>query len=346
MMFQGTYYELFLPPTTSSATPAGGPSTRHANNDKKMVMVHGLGVSCKMFYELIPHYQQQGFTILAYDLIGRGKSLPPTSGRYGVEEHVQQLSHLLQHLQWLPEQSKVQESQESESSSKFYLLGISMGGAIASLFTSTSPHLINSLILLCPAGIIQNSLLSYIPYVKYGLWTIKPFFLLHGIREQHTRRMRRQQIRQQQAVASQTVSTTTSTAAVTEVDDDDALIESLGWYDTMSRYVSRSSVFWDCFLDFPFHDITSYLESLANHDRSSPSKGSEGDDGDKLKICIIWGTDDTTIPIENLGTWKEIFNAKNSKSCLLETHEIENGKHGLIPANNSVIQEIVDKFLF
>jgi hypothetical protein len=139
---------------------------------------------------------------------------------------------------------------------------------------------------------------------------------------------------------------------------------SLFSFTTINRYINRSNVFWECFQHFPFHDIRSYLIQFMSTNSSTLNL---------IKICIIWGTKDQTIPFENHQSWMEIFTANHtnthtsniisvssdktvattattnhtsSSDCMyVEMHAIEGAKHGLIPANNEEILPIVDTFL-
>jgi pimeloyl-ACP methyl ester carboxylesterase len=153
MMHNGTFYTIYPPNEISP-------------KNETMIFIHGLGSSSLQYKSLVPHYQALGYQVLTYDLIGRGKSKPPANGLYGAEEHVEQLYSLLQHLQLLPESSINNE----EKSYQYHLLGISMGGAVVALFASKYPQFIKSMILLCPAGLVKDSALQYIPYLRNGLF--------------------------------------------------------------------------------------------------------------------------------------------------------------------------------
>ena len=85
------------------------------------------------------------YNVLQYDLIGRGDSAYHKSGRFGAEEHLEQLLQLLDHLHVdLP----------------VHVVAHSMGGALATLFASQHPNRVRSLTLLAPAGLMDGTVLA------------------------------------------------------------------------------------------------------------------------------------------------------------------------------------------
>jgi pimeloyl-ACP methyl ester carboxylesterase len=92
------------------------------------------------FYSMV----SAGFRVLRYDLFGRGFSDRPHL-EYEINLFVRQLCNLLDGLQL----------------KKVDLIGLSMGGAIASAFTVSSPQSVRRLVLIDPVGVLpmQMSLL-------------------------------------------------------------------------------------------------------------------------------------------------------------------------------------------
>ena len=78
-----------------------------------------------------------GFRVLRYDLFGRGLSDRPHLN-YDINLFVRQLRDLLDSLQF----------------KKVDLIGLSMGGAIASAFTVSSPQSVRRLVLIDPVGVL------------------------------------------------------------------------------------------------------------------------------------------------------------------------------------------------
>ena len=95
------------------------------------------------------------YNILRYDLIGRGYSDYPHDNKFDSEGHLKQLRDLIMHLEL------------HQNSSKYIILGHSMGGCLATLYTNKYPDEVAALILLAPAGLLEKSIalkiLDYCP---------------------------------------------------------------------------------------------------------------------------------------------------------------------------------------
>ncbi len=110
----------------------------HGNKGGRvLVMVHGLSTPSWVFSGLIPAFNMMGYSVLTYDLYGRGLSARP-DGSQDKDFFVDQLHDLL-------------EDQALERD--ITLFGYSMGGAIATAFAAGEPERVERLILLAPAGI-------------------------------------------------------------------------------------------------------------------------------------------------------------------------------------------------
>ncbi len=110
-----------------------------------VVCVHGIGSYYTTFNRLAEFLLSKGFAVLQFDLIGRGFSEPSKNGKYGREEHVEQMYNLLNHLKLLRPQY-------------LHIIGHSMGGCLSTLFTAQYGEFVKSLTLIAPAG-----LLGYFP---------------------------------------------------------------------------------------------------------------------------------------------------------------------------------------
>lgn len=102
------------------------------------VLVHGIATPSVAMFDLAEGLGRMGYRVLVYDLYGRGLSDAPR-GRQTGAFFLRQLSDLLAH-QNVPEEVT--------------LVGYSMGGTIATLFTARNPHRVTRLILFAPAGIV------------------------------------------------------------------------------------------------------------------------------------------------------------------------------------------------
>jgi alpha-beta hydrolase superfamily lysophospholipase len=110
-----------------------------------VVFVHGISSYHFTFNRIANILLTKGYNVLQFDLIGRGYSEPSKNGKYGRDEHIQQMHSLLDHLQLLRPKH-------------LYIIGHSMGGCLSTLFTSEYGEYVKSLTLIAPAG-----LLGYFP---------------------------------------------------------------------------------------------------------------------------------------------------------------------------------------
>ena len=112
-----------------------------------LVFIHGIGTWHYCFEQMAQHFHSEGFSTLQADNWGMGFSEYPSDKSedamfWGGQGHVDQLHDLLHELQ-LDNQA-------------FFLVGHSMGGAIATLYADKhpSPHLLG-ICLLAPAGVMD-----------------------------------------------------------------------------------------------------------------------------------------------------------------------------------------------
>ncbi|RDA96040.1 hypothetical protein CP533_5920 [Ophiocordyceps camponoti-saundersi (nom. inval.)] len=111
---------------------------------QKVLLVHGITTPCLPLAPLAQGLVERGCRVMLFDLFGRGYSdgvgdLPHDSRLY-----VSQMLCVLASspLSWTGRDA-------------FRLVGYSMGGAIAIHFAISFPHLVSSLVLLAPAGLIR-----------------------------------------------------------------------------------------------------------------------------------------------------------------------------------------------
>lgn len=108
-----------------------------------VVLIHGLSNPSYVWKELLESLAGAGYRVVAFDNYGRGFSDRP-DGDYTAERTDQLLTDLLDHL---------------NISRPVHLVGYSMGGATASLFTANHPAKVRSLTLVAPAGAGDKPLL-------------------------------------------------------------------------------------------------------------------------------------------------------------------------------------------
>ena len=113
------------------------------DNAQSVALIHGFSVPYFVFDPTFNFLVSAGFRVLRYDLFGRGFSDRPHV-KYNIDLFVNQLKELLDAL----------------NIKQVNLIGLSMGGAVASAFTVNFPECVRRLILIDPVG-IQSRPLSW-----------------------------------------------------------------------------------------------------------------------------------------------------------------------------------------
>jgi pimeloyl-ACP methyl ester carboxylesterase len=127
-----THYELDGP------APASGPASRLGRGREgraAVALVHGFSVPYFIWDPTFHALTSAGFRVLRYDLFGRGFSDRPRVN-YNLDLFIQQLHELLDKL----------------DIQQVFVVGLSMGGAIASGFTVKYPERVLKLVLIDPIG--------------------------------------------------------------------------------------------------------------------------------------------------------------------------------------------------
>ena len=109
-----------------------------------VILVHGFSVPYFIYDPTFEFLSQSGFRVLRYDLFGRGFSDRPRA-RYNLDLFVKQLADLRDALHFAS-------TGPSAGSRPVNLIGLSMGGPIASAFTRLHPQRVRKLVLIDPCG--------------------------------------------------------------------------------------------------------------------------------------------------------------------------------------------------
>lgn len=111
---------------------------------RRIVLIHGLSIPAIVWKDIAPVLASRGYRVLLYDLYGRGYSDAPQV-TYDTTLHTTQLALLMQHVKW----------------DNAFIVGLSMGGGIATAFSAHFPHLVNGKVaLIASAGIMESSDIS------------------------------------------------------------------------------------------------------------------------------------------------------------------------------------------
>jgi pimeloyl-ACP methyl ester carboxylesterase len=107
-----------------------------AESGEVVVLIHGFSVPYFIYDPTFKFLTDSGFRVLRYDLFGRGFSDRPAA-RYNIDLFLDQLSGLLDALRFTRPVS---------------LIGLSLGGIIASTYAVKHPERVSKLVLIDPAG--------------------------------------------------------------------------------------------------------------------------------------------------------------------------------------------------
>ena len=136
-----------------------------------VVLIHGFSVPYFIYDPTFKFLTNAGFRVLRYDLYGRGFSDRPDA-RYDIDLFVNQLTQLLDALRF-------GSTGTGAGSRPVNLIGLSMGGLIASTFTGQHPERARKIVLIDPAGARPLSLppmirLMILPLVAETILSLVP----------------------------------------------------------------------------------------------------------------------------------------------------------------------------
>ncbi|KAG1737359.1 Alpha/Beta hydrolase protein [Suillus occidentalis] len=136
-----------LPSSTdfySGGAYANLPLGRDRRTGRRIVLIHGLSIPAIVWKDIAPVLASRGYRVLLYDLYGRGYSDAPQV-IYDTTLYTTQLALLMQHVKW----------------DNAFIVGLSMGGGVATAFSAHFPHLVNGKVaLIASAGIIESGDIS------------------------------------------------------------------------------------------------------------------------------------------------------------------------------------------
>lgn len=115
---------------------------------RKVLLIHGISTPCLALGGVAHTLAEKGCRVMLFDLPGRGYSDTPADMDHDMRLFTSQILIALASspLAWTG----------SQDGNKFSVVGYSLGGGISAAFTFYFPDLVESLILIAPAGLIRD----------------------------------------------------------------------------------------------------------------------------------------------------------------------------------------------
>ena len=150
----------FFPSPSDISTPHGRIRTYEWGpaNGRKVILIHGDTSPSPIFNNIAHGLVSRGCRVMLFDLWGRGYTDSPLGVKHNPGLYAKQIDYAVK-------------SSQLEWSKGFSLIGFSLGGGIAMHYAATHPEVLESVVLLGPAGIVRG-----LP-AEYTNWVFKFPFL-------------------------------------------------------------------------------------------------------------------------------------------------------------------------
>lgn len=136
---------------------------------QKVLLLHGLGIPSLALSEFAEELVRKGYRVMLFDYFGRGYSDAPNDLPYDMRLYTTQILLVLasSSLAWT-------------GGDGFHLVGYSLGGGLAVSFTRYFAHMVRSLTLVAPGGILRRQHVSWKSKMLYSTG-IFPEWMLEGL---------------------------------------------------------------------------------------------------------------------------------------------------------------------
>lgn len=129
-----------------------------------LVLVHGIDGSGAGARDMATRMFGDAYRIVTYDMLGRGKDLSAERPDHSIDAYVAQLRGVV-------------------GEASVFLVGYSMGGAVAAAFALKHPRSVKRLALICPAGRLSGTGRASARMLPFGAWRmVVPPVLLDRMR--------------------------------------------------------------------------------------------------------------------------------------------------------------------
>ena len=252
------------------------PASDARKRNELVVFVHGLGHYNFTWIGFEQKFLRLGFSVCSYDLIGRGFSEYPSSGKFGLEEHVDQLHEDI-----------IEPLLAAYNYDGIHLIGHSQGGAIcigyASMYVDEKNNKLRSMHLLAPAvfdrargsGILGLSILKSIGCLSECL---KPSIT--------------SKVEQRKAWNADFINKESETAK-------NCILALEASHFKKEDHERITEAIWRVLLDFPFLDMMSHVYRCREFCKDGA-----------VKVNLIWGMEDTICRYANAEPLLDIFHGQ------------------------------------
>ncbi|KAI8088991.1 Alpha/Beta hydrolase protein [Halteromyces radiatus] len=221
---------------------------------KKVLLIHGISTGASTYDKVGRILAENNHRVLVFDLWGRGYSDAPAM-HYDDSLYVTQVALLLQKVGW----------------NKMDVVGVSLGGGIASSFTAFYPEMVNKLVLIAPAGLMEPNDMP---------WTGKlarHSFMRHIVSLPFVR-----------PLALVAIKNFYKSVRRDPLNEESQKIASIALYQ-FEHHPGFLRAFLYTVSDFPFYGLHDRYETVGQYCRNS-----------SLQVLALWGDADKTVPFENV----------------------------------------------
>jgi len=262
------------------------------NSSKSLVVcIHGIAWWSFCFDLLVKDLVAANYTVLTFDFYGRGQSDAPKNAVYDAKLFLEQMEDLFSEL---------------GVDSKVILVGMSIGGCVASIYAAHHPDRVDKLILIGPSGTSKPLIakLISIPVVGYALYSM--FGKQHMLNK----------------ISSDRFSDNFADSSQVDPQILDMLVTKTIWQiDQKEGYLDA---FHSTLANFPINDCIRYFEEIGKHP--------------EMQVLLIWGKQDTVVPFVN----SEILRTCIPHSILIG---IDNAGHAVLLEKPPETNQHIIKFL-
>ncbi|ORZ18031.1 Alpha/Beta hydrolase protein [Absidia repens] len=222
-------------------------------NGKRVLLIHGISTGSSTYDKLSRLLAEKNHRVLVFDLWGRGYSDAPST-YYDESLYVTQVALLLQKVGW----------------KKTDIIGVSLGGGIASSFTAFYPEFVNKLVLIAPAGLMDKDDLPWSgklarhPLMRHvtSLPMIRPLALL-GVKSFY------------------------KSARKSPMNPESNTVAQIALYQ-FEHHPGFLRAFLGTVMDFPFYGLHERYQTVGRLCNTS-----------SLHVMALWGDADKTVPFDN-----------------------------------------------